>query len=512
MAATTDYADEDVYESLSRRSFDMDPTTGIAEGPAETTRAPYDEAADRRDPGLWYPDADRSISMPTQDYYPDRYPMGALVHFTAGRCDRGDPDAAATARYGAQNKYCFFCISRTGKVYQTAPLSRWGYHSGKSYWSGLGNYVHSKIVGIEVCNAGLLKKTERGYEPWWNKPGDSKNTYYAEEQVRFVEREHNVGDRGYYLRYTPEQEKSLVDLILWMHEANPKVFKLDYVVGHDEVSPKRKNDPGGALSFFMPAFRAHLVAEAKARAEAAANPQPKPEPVQAAIQPVPPAQSETGSQPAPAEQPAPAVAAPPAPAPAPSPAPAATSPANVAAASQAGPPDASMHGLPVGPRFMELLRTCEATVVDHPQLKAIAFAQWAHESGFGTSELAVKHLNFAGMKWREQMRPLAKPVFYRPQHDPADDQYCGFADLESFVAGYWHRLDIPALPYAGKDGGWRKHAETPERFLDFIGPIWAPEGGDNSPLNNGYIKKVWAVYRKLEAAGLLPAAKPAATA
>jgi hypothetical protein len=344
MAATTDYVDEDVYESLSWRSFDMDPTTGIAEGPAETTRAPYDDAADRRDPGLWYPDADRSISMPTQGYYPNRYPMGALVHFTAGRCDRGDPDAAATARYGATNTYCFFCISRTGKVYQTAPLSRWGFHSGKSYWSGLGNYVHSKIVGIEVCNAGILKKTERGYEPWWNKPGDPKNTFYTEDQVRFVERAHNVLDSGSYQRYTPEQEKSLIDLILWMHAANPKVFKLDYVVGHDEVSPKRKNDPGGALSFYMPEFRAHLVAEVKARAEAAASPKPKPEstsPVSSsAVPPLPQPETQPAPQPAPVPtgQPAPTIAAAPAPAPAPSSATTlAAPPAIVAAASAVTP-------------------------------------------------------------------------------------------------------------------------------------------------------------------------------
>jgi N-acetyl-anhydromuramyl-L-alanine amidase AmpD len=329
MAATADYSDEDVYESLSRRSFDMDPANGITENPAETTRSPYDDAADRRDPGLWYPVADRSVSMPTQGYYPDRHPMGALVHFTAGRCDRGDPDAAATARYGAGSKYCFFCISRTGKVYQTAPLSRWGFHSGKSYWSGLGNYVHSKIAGIEVCNAGILKKTDRGYEPWWNKPGDPKNTYYTEDQVRFVERGHNVLDAGHYQRYTPEQERSLVDLILWMHEMNPKVFKLDYVVGHDEVSPKRKTDPGGALSFFMPAFRAHLVAEAKARAGGTAGPKPKPEPTQPAA-PTGAAPSQPAPQPAPAptEQPAPSVAA----AATPAPTPVATPPAPVAGA------------------------------------------------------------------------------------------------------------------------------------------------------------------------------------
>lgn len=256
MTVEAGYTDEDVYESLSLRDWE------IGEPVPEPPPSAGDEGADRLDPKLWYPAADRSLAMPSQGDYPSRFPMGALVHFTAGRCDRGDPDAEATIRYGASQKHCYFCISRTGKVYQTAPLSRWGYHAGQSTYPGLGSYVHSKIVGIELCNAGLLTKTALGYEPYWNKPGNPKNTYYKEDDVRYVERVANITQRGYYLKYTSEQERSLIALILWMRATDPAVFKLGYVVGHDEVSPSRKNDPGGALSMLMPAFRTHLEAAA----------------------------------------------------------------------------------------------------------------------------------------------------------------------------------------------------------------------------------------------------------
>jgi hypothetical protein len=49
-------------------------------------------------------------------------------------------------------------------------------------------------------------------------------------------------------------------LVAWLHLNNPGVFSLDRVVGHDEVSPGRKTDPGAAIVhedkvLSMPEFR-----------------------------------------------------------------------------------------------------------------------------------------------------------------------------------------------------------------------------------------------------------------
>ncbi len=75
------------------------------------------------------------------------------------------------------------CCKRLSPV----PLDRWGSHAGKSSYSGLGNWVSKKLVGIEVCNAGRLIKTADGYEPWWNKnynPGDPRKTLFPEDEVQ----------------------------------------------------------------------------------------------------------------------------------------------------------------------------------------------------------------------------------------------------------------------------------------------------------------------------------------
>lgn len=213
---------------------------------------------DDRGVKLWYPGADTSYRMPSRGKYKNRYPVGAVVHFTAGRSLKGDVHARSTVKEGAKNGYSFFVISRTGKVYQSTPLSHWGSHAGKSYHPDLGKWVSSKLVGIEICNAGLLKETSEGYEPWWNKPGYSTNTYFTEDDVRYVNKKDNITQAGFYHQYSPEQEQALQQLLGWLKQNNPNVFRYKYVLGHDEVAPKRKQDPGGSLSMTMPRFRKTL--------------------------------------------------------------------------------------------------------------------------------------------------------------------------------------------------------------------------------------------------------------
>ncbi|MGD9668878.1 MAG: N-acetylmuramoyl-L-alanine amidase [Hyphomicrobiaceae bacterium] len=216
---------------------------------------------DRGATRLWYPEAVTTFEMPSRGRYKDDYPKGAVVHFTAGRCDDGDPHAEQTIRHGAGQGHCYFCISQTGRVYQTAPLSHWGYHAGKSYHAGLGSSLSAKLVGIEVCCAGRVNKTANGYEPWWNKPGASSNNYYVEEQVRFAIAGENITETGHYHKYTQNQEVSLVKLLMWLHQNCPSVFEIGYVLGHDEIAPQRKNDPGGSLSLTMPQLRVRLQKE-----------------------------------------------------------------------------------------------------------------------------------------------------------------------------------------------------------------------------------------------------------
>lgn len=186
----------------------------------------------------------------TRGKYPSGYPVGAVVHFTAGHENQSGKDGI---EFQVKEGHTYFFIDFDGVVYQNFGLNEWGYHAGESNWNGLGSGVSSKLVGIEVANPGQLNSK---YKSWFGKT-------YQEEDCRKVPGLDNM-EEGTYFKYNKKQEDALVKLILWLKENNPDIFNLDFVLGHDEVSgPKglgwrRKNDPGGALSMTMPKFRAHL--------------------------------------------------------------------------------------------------------------------------------------------------------------------------------------------------------------------------------------------------------------
>jgi N-acetylmuramoyl-L-alanine amidase len=175
-----------------------------------------------RDP-LWYPKAiTPSRKMRTSFKYEGGYPVGAVVHCTAGR-DKDFDDAMASYNWGCDNGFVYFVIAPQGEVIQGFPLNEGGAHAGRSSWPGLGENVSRKLVGIEIVNAGKLENNRS----WFG-------VLYKSEDIR-----------DGFKKCTPEQERSLKDLIAWLKK--DERFKL--VLGHDDVSPGRKTDPGKSLSF-----------------------------------------------------------------------------------------------------------------------------------------------------------------------------------------------------------------------------------------------------------------------
>ena len=203
--------------------------------PEEPERpSPYEEGKKL----LYYPNATITAEkMPTQGTYHQNYPIGAVVHFTAGRSLKGDSDAINTIRSGIANGYCYFCISNDGTVFQSFPLNRWGYHCGKSTWPGLGSGLSNKLVGIEICCAGKLDNNNTS---WFGET-------YPANQTRIVGAS-GAREAGNYHKYTPQQEASLIDLLVWLKKNNPDVFQIENILYHEDISPGRKNDPGGSIS------------------------------------------------------------------------------------------------------------------------------------------------------------------------------------------------------------------------------------------------------------------------
>lgn len=220
--------------------------------------------------GLWYPEAvvRTDLKRPAKGEYPQGYPCGALVHFTAGQYANGVDDAVNTIK---SSPYFFCCIGTDGKFVQANPLNQWGYHAGESAWVIGGekrNGVSKYLVGIEITNPGMLDLHDGKYFTYWDK---KKTKPIDPSEVRIFTKNKDNILAGAYLPYTPAQEETLIEFLLWAKANNPTVFDFDYVLGHDEVSgPKgigrwRKNDPGGALSMTMTEFRQLLKDEYKKR-------------------------------------------------------------------------------------------------------------------------------------------------------------------------------------------------------------------------------------------------------
>jgi len=197
---------------------------------------------------LWCPFAETDFPPArTRGRYEGGYPKGAVVHFTAGRRS----GLAQGLRYQVGQGYCYFLIDADGRIGQNFPLDRWGYHAGRSYWRGLKPNVSDSLVGIEIQAAGMLEGRPGEYQSWFRMK-------VPDQEVRVIESTTANQQAGAYQVYTAAQEAALTRLLLWLHANQPEHFDLDLVLGHDEVSPDRKNDPGGALSMTMPDYRRYL--------------------------------------------------------------------------------------------------------------------------------------------------------------------------------------------------------------------------------------------------------------
>lgn len=168
-------------------------------------------------------------------------PDTIIIHYTGGG------SASSSANWlsrGEVKASAHIIIGRDGEVYQLVPFNIEAWHAGISAYAGRSGFNQFSI-GIELANAGFLTKTGSIYR-------SSFGATYSVDEVMLARHKNEDFDR-YWHTYTEAQILKCREVCQLLIEE----YNIQEILGHDEISPGRKQDPGPA--FPMNSFRNELL-------------------------------------------------------------------------------------------------------------------------------------------------------------------------------------------------------------------------------------------------------------
>jgi N-acetylmuramoyl-L-alanine amidase len=123
-------------------------------------------------------------------------------------------------------------VGRDGEIVQMVNFNRRAWHAGKSKWGELEG-LNQYSIGIELVNAGKLRKRADG--KWIDWAGNM----IPDDEVTLATHKHENGETGWH-EYTDVQINTLLEVAIALNSA----YRFADVLGHDDISPARKVDPG----------------------------------------------------------------------------------------------------------------------------------------------------------------------------------------------------------------------------------------------------------------------------
>ena len=183
----------------------------------------------------WIPWAEDAPSGSKQGTYANGYPKGIVLHWTAGHRD----GLKAGNDLMRDTGMLYLLADKDGNIAQSDSLAYHGYHAGKSSHPNCSGYVSDEFCGLEVQAAGTLTKKGDKFYSWFN-------TEIPAAEVMYSKTRGNI-DAGYYHVLTEAQMLATRKLCCWLYLNNPRVFKIENITSHDEVSPGRKPDMGASM-------------------------------------------------------------------------------------------------------------------------------------------------------------------------------------------------------------------------------------------------------------------------
>lgn len=169
-------------------------------------------------------------------------PIYLIMHYTAGMTLDGavswflKPEAQASAH---------LVIGRDGELVQMVAFNKRAWHAGRSSWGNLAG-MNQYSIGIELVNAGKLRKRSDGKWVNW------ANNEIPNDEVTIATHKDESSTAGWH-EYTETQINTAIKVASLL---NTK-YRFTDVLGHDDVSPGRKVDPGPL--FPMNSFRSIVL-------------------------------------------------------------------------------------------------------------------------------------------------------------------------------------------------------------------------------------------------------------
>jgi N-acetylmuramoyl-L-alanine amidase len=159
-------------------------------------------------------------------------PRFIVMHYTAGGSAL---NSVRAIRERGLSAHLF--VDRDGGVIQTVPFTTAAFHAGPSEWKGFVG-LNQHAIGIEIANLGFFdQKTADG----WTREGLGR--VFRDQEV--VVAPHKNGGPAIAWEIFPDaQLRAVAEITEALRSAYPSIQE---VVGHDDIAPKRKVDPGPAF-------------------------------------------------------------------------------------------------------------------------------------------------------------------------------------------------------------------------------------------------------------------------
>jgi N-acetylmuramoyl-L-alanine amidase len=159
-------------------------------------------------------------------------PDTIVIHYTAGPSAES---AIATFADPKKKVSAHVVVADDGKITQMVSVAEVAWHAGPSSYQGRDGF-NRYAIGIEIANAGWLTRSGERYVAWFGRAYPVEQVYHGRHRNPEVTHE-------YWHRFTEAQ----IAVVQELCELLCRSYPIRLILGHDEIAPTRKQDPGPAF-------------------------------------------------------------------------------------------------------------------------------------------------------------------------------------------------------------------------------------------------------------------------